>query len=40
MDGLIVMEISFDLTTLRLFEKASFKAKTYCKAVNCVPTGD
>lgn len=27
MDDLIVMEISFDLTILRLFEKASFEEK-------------
>lgn len=27
MDGLIVVEISFDLAALRVFEKSSFKAK-------------
>lgn len=40
MDDLIVMEISFDLTILRLFEKASFEAKPYCKTLEYVPTDD
>lgn len=40
MDGLIVMGIRFDLTMIRLFEKASYEAKAYCKAVEYVPTDD
>lgn len=40
MDDLIVMEISFDLTILRLYEKASFEEKTYCKALEYVSTDD
>lgn len=40
MDDLIVMEISLDLTILRLVEKASFEAKTYCKALEYVPADD